>query len=142
MFDYRAVLVIQLSVDFLRVVQFYFPSNFNLLSVFFFFCFFCFFSVWRTMLHLVNINAYADIFRVVFTFSEFEPRQRLGQSQMTSDNLFGYILSISVCMQSFITIVHSVGPFSFFHNLELGTASTDVKCHFAISWARFGNPSV
>ena len=27
-------------------------------------------------------------------------------------------------------------------NLELGTASTDVKCHFAISCARFGNPSV
>ena len=28
------------------------------------------------------------------------------------------------------------------HMLELGTASTDVKCHFAIAWARFGNPSV
>ena len=78
----------------------------------------------------------------VSCFSEFEPRQRLGQSQMTFDNLFGYILSISMCMQSFITEVHSVRPFSLFQNLELGTASTDVKCHFAISWARFGNPSV
>ena len=56
---------------------------------------------------------------------------------MTFDNLLGYILSISMCMQSFITIVHSVRPFSLFQNLELGTASTDVKCHFAISWARF-----
>ena len=32
--------------------------------------------------------------------------------------------------------------FTFFQNLELGTASTDVKCRFVISWARFGNPSV
>ena len=61
---------------------------------------------------------------------------------MTFDNLLGYILSISMSMQSFITIVHSVRPFSLFQNLELGTASTDVKCHFAISWARFGNPYV
>ena len=61
---------------------------------------------------------------------------------MTFDNLFGYILSISMCMQSFIAIVHSVRPFSLFQNLELGTVSTDVRCHFAISWARFGKPSV
>ena len=61
---------------------------------------------------------------------------------MTFDNLLGYILSISMCMQTFITIVHSVRPFSLFQNLELGTASTDVKCHFAITWARLGNPSV
>ena len=47
-----------------------------------------------------------------------------------------------MCMQSFITIVHLVWPFSLFQNLELGTASTDVKCDFAISWATFGNPSV
>ena len=37
---------------------------------------------------------------------------------MTFDNLLGYILSISMCMQSFITIVHSVRPFSLFQNLE------------------------
>ena len=61
---------------------------------------------------------------------------------MTFDNLLGYILSIAMCMQSFITTVHSFQPFSLFQNLELGTASTDVKCHFAIAWARFGNPSV
>ena len=61
---------------------------------------------------------------------------------MTFDYLLGYILSISVCMQSFITTVHSVWPFSLFQNFELGTASTDVKCHLAISWGRFGNPSV
>ena len=61
---------------------------------------------------------------------------------MKFDNLLGYILSISMCMQSFITIVYSVRPFSLFQNLELGTASTAVKCHFANSWAGFGNPSV
>ena len=78
----------------------------------------------------------------VSLFSEFEPRQNLDQSQMSFDNRLGYILSISRCMQSFITIVHSVRHFHFFQNLELGTASPDVKCHFAIFWARFGNPSV
>ena len=56
---------------------------------------------------------------------------------MTFDNLLGYILSISLWMQRFITIVHSVWAFSLFQNLELGTASTDVKCHFSISWTRF-----
>ena len=72
-------------------------------------------------------------------FSEFEPRQNLDQSQMSFDNLMGYILSIPMCMQNFITIFHSVqeiGPFSLFQNLELGKTSTDEKCHFAISWVR------
>ena len=58
---------------------------------------------------------------------------------MSFDYLMGYIMSISMCMQNFITIFHSVqeiGPFSLFQNLELGKASTDEKCHFAISWAR------
>ena len=48
-------------------------------------------------LDLVNINVYAKVYqniplssrdRAIFTFSEFEPRQRLGQSQMTFDNLW------------------------------------------------------
>ena len=78
-------------------------------------------------------------FAIVSFFSEFEPRQKLDQSQMSFDNHMGYILSISMCMQNFITIFHSVqeiGPFSLFQNLELGRASTDEKCHFVISWAR------
>ena len=33
------------------------------------------------------------------------------------------------------SIIHS-SDFSLFQNLELGKASTDKKCHFAISWAR------
>ena len=65
--------------------------------------------------------------------------QNLNQSQMSFDNLTGYILSISICMQNFITIFHSVqeiAPLSLLQNLNLGKASTNGKCHFAISWAR------
>ena len=78
-------------------------------------------------------------FAIVSLFSEFEPRQQLNQSQMSFDNLMGYILSISMCMKSFITIFHSVqeiAPLSLFQNLERGKASTNEKCHYAISWAR------
>ena len=78
-------------------------------------------------------------FAIVSLFSEFEPRPILNQSQMSFDNLMGYILSISMCMQNFIAILHSVQeitPLSLFQNLELGKALTDEKCHFAISWAR------
>ena len=42
---------------------------------------------------------------------------------MSFDYLMGYIMSLSVRMQNFITIFHSVqeiGPFYFFQNLELG----------------------
>ena len=71
--------------------------------------------------------------------SEFGPRQSLDQWQMALDNPLGYISSISMRMQNFISLFHSVqavGPFSLFQNLELGKASTDDKCHFSISWAR------
>ena len=66
----------------------------------------------------------------VSLFSEFEPRQNLDQSQMSFDNLIGYILSISMCMQNLIIIFFTVqeihvGPFSLFQNLELSKASTD-----------------
>ena len=66
---------------------------------------------------LVNINVYAKVYqniplsskdRAIFTFSEFELRQRLGQSQMTFDNLLDYILSISMRMQNFIKIFQTV----------------------------------
>ena len=49
---------------------------------------------------------------------------------MSFDYLMGYIMSISMCMQNFITIFQSVqeiGPFSLFQNFELGKASTDKK---------------
>ena len=66
---------------------------------------------------LVNINAYAKNYQIIplssrdsaiFTFSEFEPWQRLGQSQMIFDNLLGYILSISMRMQNYIKIFQAV----------------------------------
>ena len=78
-------------------------------------------------------------FAIVLFFSEFEPRQKLNQFQMSFDKLMGYILSISMCMKNFITIFHSVqeiAPLSLFQNLELDKASTNEKCHFAISLAR------
>ena len=64
-------------------------------------------------LDLVNINVNATVYQnipltsrdgAIFTFLEFEPRQRLGQSQKTFDNLLGYILSISMRMQNSIKI--------------------------------------
>ena len=97
-------------------------------------------------LDLDNINVYAEVYQNIKAktddkclFSKFEPRQKLNQSQMSFDSLVGYILSISMCMQNFITIFHSVqeiAPLSLFQNLELGKASTNEKYHFAISWAR------
>ena len=78
-------------------------------------------------------------FAIVSPFPEFEPRQKLNQSQMSFDYLMGYIMPISMCMQNFITIFQSVqeiGPLSLFQNLELGKASNNEKCHFAIPWAR------
>ena len=98
-------------------------------------------------LDLVNINVSAKFYQnipnglkvKISLFSEFEPVQNFDQSQMSFDYLKGYIMSVSMYMQNFITIFHSVqelGPFSLFQNLEHGKASTDEKCHFAISWAR------
>ena len=75
----------------------------------------------------------------VSLFSEYEPRQNLDLSQISFYHLIGYILSISMCMQNFITIfstVLEIGSFSLFQNLEFGKASIHKKCHFAISWAR------
>ena len=78
-------------------------------------------------------------FAIVSFFSEFKHSQNLNQSQVSFDNLMEYILSISMCMQNFITIFYSVqelAPLSLFQNLELGKASTNEKCHFAISLTR------
>ena len=64
----------------------------------------------------------------VSLFSEFEPRPNLDQSQMSFDNLIGYIFSLSICLQNFITILFTyqeIWSFSHFQNLELGKASTD-----------------
>ena len=80
-------------------------------------------------------------FAKVSLFSEFESRQKINQSQVSFDNLMGYILSISMCMQNFITRFHfvqEIAPLSLFQNLpELGKVSTNEKCHFGISWAIF-----
>ena len=80
-------------------------------------------------LDLVNINVYAKVYqniplssrdRAIFNFSEFEPRQRLGQSQMTFDNLLGYILSISLRMQNSIKIFQTFITKSYRHFSRTG----------------------
>ena len=78
-------------------------------------------------------------FAIVSLFQNLNLGEKINQSQVSFDNLMGYILLISTCMQNFITIFHSVqeiAPLSLFQNLKLGKASTNEKCHFAISWAR------
>ena len=96
-------------------------------------------SIVMSMQNFIKIYQKVQGIGPVQFFSEFEPRQNLDLSQISLNNLNGYILSISMCMQYFITIfftVLEIGPFSLFQNLELGKASTDKKCQFAISWAR------
>ena len=44
-------------------------------------------------------------------------------------NVYAYFITI------FFTVLE-IGSFSLFQNLELGKASTDNKCQFAISWVR------
>ena len=88
-------------------------------------------------LDLVNINVYAKIYeniplssrdRAIFIFSEFEPRQRLGESQMIFDNLLGYILSISMRMQNFIKIFQTVKELStFYMNRPASKSSQTVR---------------
>ena len=80
-------------------------------------------------------------FAIVSLFSEFEPRQKLNQSQMTFDNLIGYILSISMYIQNFITIfsVLSSRDSAIITFSEFGARQSLDQCkkrHFAISWAR------
>ena len=84
-------------------------------------------------LDLVNISVYAKVYqniplssrdRGIFTFSAFEPRQRLGQSQMIFNNPLGYILSISMQMQNFIKIFQKVKELSTFFTNRPGTKSS------------------
>ena len=87
-------------------------------------------------LDLVNINVYAKVYqniplssrdRAIFNFSEFEPRQRLGQSQMTFDNLLGYILSISMRMQNFIKLFQTVLELSTFFTNRPASKSSQTR---------------
>ena len=83
---------------------------------------------------LVNINVYAKDYqniplssrdRAIFTFSEFEPRQRLGQSQMIFDNRMGFILSISMFSRQFIkNIPLSLRDMAIFTFSEFGAGQS------------------
>ena len=83
-----------------------------------------------------NIPKVQGIGPVSLFFSKFETRRNVDPSQISFDTLTGYILSISMCIQNFITIFFTtleIEPFSLFQDLELGKASTDKKYQFAIS---------
>ena len=87
-------------------------------------------SVVMGMQNFIKIYQKVQGIGSVSLFSESEPRQNLDLSQISFDNIIGYILSISMCIQNFITIFFTfleIGPFSLFQNLELGKASTDKK---------------
>ena len=87
-------------------------------------------SIVMGMQNFIKIYRKVQEIGPVSIFSEFEPRQNLDQSQMSFDNLTGYVLSISICMQNIITLlftVQEIGPFLIFQDLELGKASTDKK---------------
>ena len=85
-------------------------------------------------LNLVNINVCAKVYqniplssrnRAIFTFSDFEPQQRLCQSQMIFDNL----LSISMHMQTFIKIFQTVKRvIDMFHEQADDKIFTNIKC--------------
>ena len=97
---------------------------------------FSLFRIWRWAKPRPMKNGH---FAIVSLFSELEPRQKLNQSQVLFDNLIGYILSISRCMQNFITIFHSVqdiAPLSLFSEFGARQSLDQKKCHFAIFWAR------
>ena len=80
-------------------------------------------------LDLDNINVYAEVYqniplssdKAIFTFSEFEPRQKLNQFQMSFDNLMGYILSN--------INVHA----KFHHNIPLSSRDSAI-----ITFSEFG----
>ena len=84
-------------------------------------------------LDLVNIKVYAKVYqniplsssdRAIFTFSEFEPRQRLGQSQMIFDNPLSYILSISMHMQNLSKYSKQFKSYRHFFTNRPGTKSS------------------
>ena len=110
-------------------------------------------------LDLLNTNVYAKVYqniphgsrdRVIFTFSEFEPRQSLGQSQMTFDKISWATSCQYQCVckilskysKRFKSYRHFSTMFtnkpaskSLFQNLNLGNASANPKLHLTISWA-------
>ena len=71
-------------------------------------------SIVMGMQNFINIYQKVQGIGPVSLFSESKPRQNLDLSQISFDNLIGYILSIEMCIQNFIIIfftVLEIGPF-------------------------------
>ena len=81
-------------------------------------------SVVMGMQNFIKIYQKVQGIGLVSLFSEFEPQQNLDLSQISSDNLTGYI---NVYAKFHHNILLEIGPFSLFQYLELGKASTDKK---------------
>ena len=78
-------------------------------------------------LDLVNINVSAKFYqnirnglKVKFHFFQ---NLNLEESQMSFDYLIGYIMSISMCMQKYITILHSVQEKGYFHFFRIWSSA-------------------
>ena len=109
-------------------------------------------DIWQSLcLAHVNSNVYALFYqnnqndsRDTASFTVFQNLNLGNASAIPNDiwqSLGLHLVNINVYAKFHHNSPLSSAIFTF-QNLELGTASTDVKCHFAISWARFGNPSV
>ena len=78
-------------------------------------------------------------FAIVSLFSEFESRQKLSSISNVIWLSHGvHFVNINVYAKFHLTIPLSSRDSAIinFQNLELGKASNNEKCHFAISWAR------
>ena len=65
-------------------------------------------SIVMDMQNFIKIYQKVQRIEPVSLFSEFELRQNLDLSEISLDNLIGNILSISMCMQNFITMFFTV----------------------------------
>ena len=80
-------------------------------------------SVVMGMQTFIKIYQKVQGIRPLSLSSEFEPRQNLDLSQISFDNLIGYILSISMCMQNFITIFFTVLEIGHFHFFRIWSSA-------------------
>ena len=106
--------------------------------------------IWQSLcLDHVNSNVNANFYQNIpksswerglfHFFFKFEPRQNLDQSQMSFDNLIGYILLLSMYIQNlsqYSSQFKRLGHFHFFWIWSSAKPRPIKKCQFAISWAR------
>ena len=90
-------------------------------------------SVVMGMQNFIKIYQKVQGIEPVSLFSEFEPRQNLDLSQISFDNLIGHILSISMCMQNFITIFFTVLEICYFNFFRIWSSAKPLPMKNVIS---------